>query len=204
MKWIVTGVLMFLVSGFLGILSPLRLVGILLIFVGIVKLIASATGSTVKSSKLSSFADGFKYSNWHDNTAVALDMDRRLVKLRSRFPSGMVEREYSFDQVRGVNSNIQKGGQIVGGAYGSGFQGALNAGAAGAQIAGANYRIAKENKLATGIFVTVKDIDHPRWRLAFANEHDIHRWMEIFEQAFELSSQPLGASISSQPTKEST
>ena len=113
------------------------------------------------------------------------------VVLRSQFPSGTVEREYSFDQVRGVNSNIQKGGQIVGGAYGSGFQGALNAGAAGAQIAGANYRIAKENKLATGIFVTVKDIDHPRWRLAFANEHDIHRWMEIFEQAFEVSSQPL-------------
>jgi hypothetical protein len=191
MKWIVTGVLMFFASGLLGILWPLRMLGVLLILFGIVKLIASATGSTVKSSKLSSFAEGFKYSYWHDNTAVALDMDRRLVKLRSQFPSGTVEREYSFDQVRGVNSNIQKGGQITGGAYGSGLQGALNAGAAGAQIAGANHRIAKQNKLATGIFVTVKDIDHPRWRLAFTTEHDIHRWMENFEQAFEAPSQPL-------------
>lgn len=186
MKWIVIGVLMTFFGRYLpGVGGLLSMFGLLLIVVGIIKLASSATGSTFASSKLSSFSEGFKYSNWHDDTAVALDMDRRMVKLRSQFPSGTFEREYSFDQVRGTSSNIQKGGGIVGGVYGSGFQGALNAGAAGAQIAGANRRIQKENKLATGVFVTVKDIDYPRWRLAFASEHDIHKWMEIFEQAFE-------------------
>ena len=187
MKWIVIGVLLFFAGGMVGLLTPLRLLGLLLVVVGLIKLAASGTGHAVKSGKLANFATGYKYSNWHEDTAVALDMDRRMVKLRSQFPSGTVEREYSFDQVRGASSNIQKGGQIVGGVYGSGFQGALNAGAAGAQIAGANRRIQKENAKATGVFVTVKDIDYPRWRLSFASEHDIFRWMEIFEQAFEAT-----------------
>lgn len=187
MKWIVIGVLLFYAGGMVGLLAPLRMLGLLFVAVGIIKLVASGTGHAVKTGKLATFGAGYKYSNWHEDTAVALDLDRRMVKMRSNFPGGTVEREYSFDQVRGASSNIQKGGQIVGGAYGSGFQGALNAGAAGAQIAGANYRIRKENAKATGIFVTVKDIDYPRWRLSFATEHDIFRWMEIFEQAFEAT-----------------
>lgn len=185
MKWIAIGVLLFIAGGIFGILTPLRLLGVLLVIVGLIKMPGSGAGHAAKSGKLAKFASGYKYSNWHENTAVALDMDRRMVKLRSQFPDGTIEREYSFDQVRGASSNIQKGGGIVGGVYGSGFQGALNAGAAGAQIAGANRRIQKENAKATGIFVTVKDIDHPRWRLSFASEHDMFRWMEIFEQAFE-------------------
>lgn len=186
MKWIVIGALLLLLNVMVGIFWWLFPLGLLLILIGVIKLAATGTGSAVKSSKLTSFAEGYKYSNWHKDTAVALDMDKRMVKLRSQFPTGTVEREYSFDQVRGANSNIQKGGGVVGGAYGGGgLQGALNASAAGAQIAGANYRIQKENAQATGVFVTVKDIDHPRWRLSFASEHDIHKWMEIFEQAFE-------------------
>lgn len=41
---------------------------------------------------------------------------------------------------------------------------------------------------ASGFFVTVKDIDDPRWHLQMIKERDQARWMEIFRQ--EINEKP--------------
>jgi hypothetical protein len=49
-------------------------------------------------------------------------------------------------------------------------------------IAGENIRAAERAALATGLFVTVKDIENPKWRVAMSNQTTQARWMEILRQ----------------------
>lgn len=57
---------------------------------------------------------------------------------------------------------------------------------------GAAFLRARMNKQAkidaqqkTGLFITVKDVDHPEWRIAMYDKNDQARWHEILTQLFE-------------------
>lgn len=49
-----------------------------------------------------------------------------------------------------------------------------------------NLQAGKENAANTGFVIAVKDVDIPRWRMAFKLdknvENEMLRWMEIFRQ----------------------
>lgn len=78
---------------------------------------------------------------------------------------------YSYDDVRGWETVKQQAGAI----YSTNFSGAIGA-------AGTNIREAVKAANATGFFVTVRDIDFPKWRVEMPSESDQARWMEILRQ----------------------
>lgn len=111
-----------------------------------------------------------RYSHHVRKSGIALDDQKRVIHLLE----GKVSKSYSYDEVRSWNTNIQTGGVV----YGGGLAGAI-----GTIESGAN------NMKNTGLFITVKDIEHPEWRISLCapNHRDarkIHaRWMEILQQS---------------------
>ncbi len=47
---------------------------------------------------------------------------------------------------------------------------------------GANLAAERDAKARTGLFVEVRDVDRPRWRVAMRNEAMQARWREILDQ----------------------
>lgn len=78
---------------------------------------------------------------------------------------------YSFADVRRWETNLVKAGVVVG----SNLAGATAA-------LGANLDAARAAKARTGLFVDVRDVDRPRWRIAMGSEAMQARWMEILDQ----------------------
>lgn len=78
---------------------------------------------------------------------------------------------YPFDAVRKWETNIEQPGNVVG----VGVQASIAAGAA-------NVAAANRAEANTGLFVTVKDVEFPKWRIAMANETTQARWMEFLRQ----------------------
>lgn len=53
---------------------------------------------------------------------------------------------------------------------------------AGIAAAGHNARNARRNRKESGLFISVRDIDRPEWRIDMPNEKNQKRWMEILRQ----------------------
>jgi hypothetical protein len=85
---------------------------------------------------------------------------------------------YSFSDIREWEVNHVRPGQ-VGMAYGGGVNGLTHNLAAASK----NTQLANEARASTGLFLTVKDIDHPKWRIAMADPKLQARWMEILRQS---------------------
>jgi len=68
--------------------------------------------------------------------------------------------------------------------------------AAGTAALGANVRAERAAAANTGLFVTVKDVENPKWRIEMRDDGIQARWMEILTQDLECYSVPtdLGAS----------
>lgn len=86
--------------------------------------------------------------------------------------SGDALKTYSYDAVREWETNKAR---MASQAVGFGVAGALAAGAA-------NSAVARDADAATGLFITVRDIDHARWRIAMSSESIQARWMEMLRQ----------------------
>lgn len=149
--------------------------GLVLIIWGIVNLF-SKDGAT-PNRQVEEFGEGYKYCHFFDGTAIAVDPGKREVKLRTTIPKrGVVEKIYPMSSIRNVSTNVQTGGHM----YGVGMS-------AGSVAIGHNIRVNRENKLASGIFLDVKDIEHPKWRIAFGMKDQVQqqRWYEIIQQALD-------------------
>jgi len=136
------------------------------------------------------------YSHHYDGTAIAVDREGEIVHLRGIFNKIRVEKSYPFAAIRSWNTNVSSGGLIT--SHGkTSFTESLGMGIA-------NHRKIKENERKSGLFIQVRDIDHPEWRVAFPSDtsdfkvdfadalmgrpnsgrHDLElkRWMEIMRQ----------------------
>lgn len=115
--------------------------------------------------------DGATYKHVFKDWAIALDAPAQKLFLRSKFNGKPVSKTYSFSDIREWRRNITTGGNVVG---------------TGAQVVGHNVAQAMMNEQESGFFVSVRDIEYPEWRIAFApnNKRDMElkRWMEIFSQ----------------------
>jgi hypothetical protein len=96
--------------------------------------------------------------------------------------NGNKQKSYAFSDVREWSTNIASGGKS---------RGATNIGNVGAAV-GESIRIKKENKRRTGLFINVKDVDNPKWKISFKYngeksndelEQQLARWMEILNQS---------------------
>ncbi len=102
-----------------------------------------------------------------DDSGIAVDPAARTVTLlhAGRWKS------YPFADVRRWETSSVRAGMIVGG----------NLASATAAL-GANLAAERDAKARTGLFVEVRDVDRPRWRVAMRNEAMQARWREILDQ----------------------
>jgi len=108
---------------------------------------------------------GFEHSE--GGTGIALNAKERVVAL----VDGKVHKSYSYEDIREWVAQEERAGQAIG----VGLQGVVTAG-------GANIRAAREAAANTGLFVTVRDLERPRWRVAMKDKTTRARWMELLRQ----------------------
>jgi hypothetical protein len=115
------------------------------------------------------FPNNFKptYSHFFGDSVIAVDDVSDQIHMASKG----VSKTYPFSSIRDWEKVVYKGGH----AGGVGL-------AAGAQALGAH----NQNKRQSGLFLTVKDVDHPRWQIMFPYEQiedQLARWTEILRQS---------------------
>jgi hypothetical protein len=113
-------------------------------------------------------ASGTGYEHALQDTAIAINTKARTLSLRV----GQKWKTYPFADVREWRTNKQTSGQVVAG----NLTGAVAA-------LGPSIRAGREADAATGLFVTVRDIDNPQWRIAMYDVATQARWMEILRQS---------------------
>lgn len=120
----------------------------------------------------------WRYTHEGVGTAIGLCPAERMVRLRAQFPSGVKVKDYSYDDIREWKFNISSGGMV----HSFGRQSA----SASMGMGVANIIQKNKNESETGLFLQVRDIDHPEWQIKFPRskqrEHEIKRWMEILRQ----------------------
>lgn len=180
MRKVIVGAVVILFSFFLGhIFAPFGLIGFLVGVVLIVMGAVQASSSSSNTSTTEGFGAGFTYSFESNNTGIALSTDRQVVKLKEKKNI----KEYAFTDIREWECNLASGGEIV-------FTGGSFSG--GMAVLGENRRNKNRNVAASGLFVTVRDIDNPVWRVEMLDKKSQQRWMEIMRQC--VNESPVAAS----------
>ena len=133
--------------------------GLLALFIGS----ESNNSNTVAPPTNSELIDGSKYSFIGEQTGIAVSPELKLIKLKERNNI----KEYPFSDVRDWKVNLLSGGNAIG---------------SGVAVASHNFANGRKNRLGGGLFVTVRDIDNPEWRIAILNRKEQNRWMEILTQ----------------------
>lgn len=161
--------------------SPFGLIGLFLILWPAIgwlwKLIGGGNGETQLDQWLKSLPET-KYKYGEDQHGIALDEASRELHL---FIYGYAK-TYPFSDIREWTTNVATGGKIHA-AFGTGVVNVANSFSVGS----ANRAQEKQNQEETGLFITVRDVNTPVWRVRFSkNLHDEARlqrqWMEILRQ----------------------
>ncbi len=146
---------------------------------GIVLIVWSAV-STYKTLKgkeksappgLPDFVKDLRFKHFYAKTGIAVDTEKREVHLKDRGNYKV----YKFDEIRSWEANTQSGGMIYGG---------------GMNVLAANLANQRANKENTGLFIKVKDVDYPQWKIEFPPakaKQELTRWMEILQQTLNES-----------------
>lgn len=146
-----------------GVITVGALLGVVLFFVGL-SLFRGGAGQT--------FGEGFRYHFTKGGTGIAVSPERKILKLQE----GSFTKEYAFSDVRSWEGHLLSGGMSTG--AGTGFSGASAAGAA-------NLAQHRANTRASGLFVSVRDIDHAIWRIAVLDKREQAKWIEILHQCIQ-------------------
>ena len=144
------------------------LIGWLAGFGLMVVLLVLARGDSDGSAATKDFGLGAKYVHVAGGTGIAVDPYNETIRLRL----GKLDQTYPFSDVRGWRTNLATGGDIL-----------LPGISTAIAVAGANLRVARENRKNTGLFVSVRDIENPEWRIEMPDEKNQKRWMEIMRQS---------------------
>ena len=118
------------------------------------------------------WGEDYQYYWFGKSTAIAACPKRKSVKLQN----GKITKTYSIADIRNWESNLQSGGM-------------------GSHMGAANIGVGIDNARASGLFVTVKDVDHAVWRIAMLDPKVQARWMEIMRQVVNESDVPANMQI---------
>lgn len=109
-----------------------------------------------------------QFKHFCNSTGIALDTNNKIIFLKQN----RAEKSYPFSDIREFEYNISTGGNVV----------------AGNNLHAAMYNVGvhSRNKAESGLFITVRDIDHPQWQISFPHDKrmktELLKWMEIFRQ----------------------
>jgi hypothetical protein len=153
----------------------------LVVVVGGVFLGIKMLNKSVHGAAQSKFGENFRYVFLGGGTGIAVDPDQRLVKLKN----GSLEQTFAFADVRGWERTLLSGGAVAG---------------PGTAVLALNLRSEDANEQGSGLFVQVRSVDHPMWRIAILEVQEQHRWMEILQQSLnETSGASSAVSAARQP-----
>ena len=113
-------------------------------------------------------APGTGFDHSEDGTGIALNRSERVLVLLA---DGAFK-SYDYEQIRNWAIQEERPGTVVP-AFGV---------ANGIAAAGASARMAREAKANTGLFLEVKDLERPQWRVAMKEKMVRARWMELLRQ----------------------
>lgn len=128
-------------------------------------------GGAKAENSLKDQLSGFNYHHLHGKTGIAVDSAKQELHLAA----GGAYKVYPFSKIRSWETNIASGGMVT---YAPNFTSGI------AATAG-NLRQQRENRENTGLFLEVKDVDHPKWHIEFPPKdikRQLERWMEILRQ----------------------
>jgi len=127
-------------------------------------------GEKLRKDMLAAFGvvEGAGFDHFEDGTGIAINPKAKMVAIMAR--GGYQAYEYS--QVRSWVVQEERAGA---GVVGFGLAGATTA-------AAHNVRMAREAAANTGLFLVVKDLDNPEWRVAMSDKKTRARWMELLRQ----------------------
>jgi hypothetical protein len=111
--------------------------------------------------------EGLSLRHFWGGSGIAVDPAKRQLHLYAK-PHYKV---YDFADVRRWERNEMSGGMAVG---------------TGLAVVSHNFATAAQNDKDSGLFIEVRDIEHPRWRVAFPRRHlgkELPRWMEVLRQS---------------------
>jgi hypothetical protein len=128
-------------------------------------------GKPTADNSLRDRLSGFHYNHFHEKSGIALDSSRQEVHLISNG----AYKVYPFGHIRSWETNIATGGMIR----------SSPSVTAGMVAVAENLRQQRENRANTGLFIQVRDVDHPKWHIEFPArdvQRQLERWMEILRQ----------------------
>lgn len=108
-------------------------------------------------------ARGTGFDHTEDGTCIAINRQSKTLVLISRSAA----KTYAYADVREWDARSERPGAIVGNSL---------------QAVAMAASLERQAKLNTGFYVTVRDVDHPQWRVAMKAEKQRLRWMEILRQ----------------------
>lgn len=117
------------------------------------------------------YVNDLRFKHFYGKTGIAVDTAKREIHLKDHSHYKV----YSFDEIRSWETNSQSGGMIYGG---------------GLNVLAANLANQRANRESTGLFIKVKDVDFPQWKIEFppaSAKRELTRWMEILQQTLNES-----------------
>lgn len=172
--------LFWIVGGFVSVVFMAATVGpagaVAAVAIGVVVWISSRARSarpdanTLKAAACEAVGipSGSKFAHVERNTAIALNSQTRKLAVSA----GGESKVYNYDDVREWDVRKVSRGS---GAVGYGLTGTISA---GSQNIAASMQADRE----TGLFLTMRDIEHPVWRVSMFGSDDRARWAEILRQ----------------------
>jgi hypothetical protein len=113
-------------------------------------------------------APGSGWDHAEDGTAIALNPGKREVGVQV----GQSFQVYPYEKVRHWEAREERPDVVV----------ARFGVANGVAAAGAQARLAREAAANTGLFIEVKDVEAPSWRIVMKDQSTRSRWMELLRQ----------------------
>ncbi|TJY58307.1 DUF4755 domain-containing protein [Sinimarinibacterium sp. CAU 1509] len=116
--------------------------------------------------------DQVDYSYTYDGDGIAISASQRAVVLKK----GTLIKRYGFDAIRNWETKVNTGNELINADF------RLNS---ISQTDSINRKIRMANEASSGLFIEVRDIDHPRWHIRFSRHEmvqQVPRWMEILRQ----------------------
>lgn len=158
------GVMVLFMSSFIG--------GLVLIAIGAAPTVVMLKINKARSNALEedlrrmvglASGSGYVYGTGYGSvTGIALNAATQKIALAE----GNVRKVYDFTEIREWETNHETPGTFIG---------------TGMTVASANLRETMLAARRSGLFITVRDIDHPKWRIALPQKEHA-RWMEIMRQ----------------------
>lgn len=174
MKWVKFIIVFVVVYALImaGIFGDLGIVPAALIIAAILFGVRFSTKKNMENSLLKTAGilknDKSCFIFFNLSSGVVLNPSEKTITLAD---TASTVKKYRYDEIRSWSNEEETAGETIG----VGLQ-------AGMAALGANTRAKARARANTGLFISVKDINHPVYRIGMQNKKDRQKWFEILTQ----------------------